>query len=157
MATQLARRLVSKKKRRLQRGGYELDLSYIWPAPDLETGLPITGQAPRLITMGFPAENGAPPDTEEYKVGEQEQAAMSLAGVDVAEWRTARHGGGRFDAWYRNPMDQVKRFFETYHKHHYKIFNFCCGLAPGRPRPKIRRGTRCAHQFWAQATGCLRA
>ena len=24
-------------------------------------------------------------------------------------------------------------------------------------RPKIRRGTRCAHQFWAQATGCLRA
>ena len=125
MATRVAQRLVSKKKRRLRRDEYELDLSYIWPPPDLETGLPMVGQSPRLITMGFPSENGASSGVEAYTVGEQERSAMQLAGMPSTKYRTAKSGGGRFDAWYRNPMDQVKRFFETYHEHHYKIFNFC--------------------------------
>ena len=38
------------------------------------------------------------------------------------------------------------------------FFLFCfLGRWTHVSRPKIRRGTRCAHQFWAQAAGCLRA
>lgn len=31
---------------------------------------------------------------------------------------------------YRNPRYEIKRFMDTYHKDHYKMFNFCC--EPGR-------------------------
>eukprot|EP01052_Picozoa_sp_SAG31_P065936 SAG31_NODE_24735_length_475_cov_0.821809_1_plen_97_part_01 len=50
-----AQRLVSKQKRRLTRDEFDLDMSYIWPAPNLETGLPPAGEPARLLTMGFPA------------------------------------------------------------------------------------------------------
>lgn len=47
-----AQRLVSKQKRRLQRDEFDLDMSYIWPEPNLSTGL---AETPRLLTMGFPS------------------------------------------------------------------------------------------------------
>jgi hypothetical protein len=52
-----AQRLVSKQKRRITRDEHELDLSYVWPEPELPSGLPKPAPAPppRLITMGFPA------------------------------------------------------------------------------------------------------
>lgn len=30
-----------------------------------------------------------------------------------------------YEGYYRNPMSEVIRFFETYHKDHFKIYNLC--------------------------------
>ena len=122
-----AQRLVSKKKRRLVRDDFDLDLSYIWPAPDdPDDGLPPDGQPARLITMGFPCENGAAPTDACYTMSQQEVSAHHLAGLDPGDGkRTARMGGTSVDGWFRNPMDQVQGFLETYHANHYKVFNFC--------------------------------
>ena len=122
-----AQRLVSKKKKRLRRDDFELDLSYIWPAPaDGGDGLPPDGQPGRLITMGFPCENGSPPGDSSYTMSEQEVGAHRLAGLDPGDGtRTARQGGTSVDGWFRNPMDQVQGFLEAYHADHYKVFNFC--------------------------------
>ena len=123
-----AQRLVSKKKKRLQRGDFELDLSYIWPAPPegSEDGLPPDGQPGRLITMGFPCENGSAPADPSYAMSAQEMSAHHLAGLDPRDgMRTARKGGTSVDGWFRNSMDQVRGFLEAYHRDHYKVFNFC--------------------------------
>ena len=121
-----ARRLVSKKKRRLQRGDFELDLSYIWPATD-DAGLPADGAPGRLITMGFPSENGSAGEERTYTMSQQEVQAHALAGLDAGDGkRTARQGGSSVDEWFRNPMDRVQGFLETFHAGHYKVFNFCC-------------------------------
>mmetsp|Transcript_24764 Transcript_24764/g.48719 ORF Transcript_24764/g.48719 Transcript_24764/m.48719 type:complete len:642 (+) Transcript_24764:67-1992(+) len=66
------RGLVSKKKMRYQKDGFDLDLAYI---------------TPKLIAMGFPSEG--------------------TAGV------------------YRNPLPEVRRFFQTYHHQAFKIYNLC--------------------------------
>jgi phosphatidylinositol-3,4,5-trisphosphate 3-phosphatase/dual-specificity protein phosphatase PTEN len=68
----LLRGLVSKKKLRYQRDGFDLDLSYI---------------TPRIIAMGFPSEGA--------------------------------------EAVYRNPMDQVQKFFSYNHKGRFRIYNLC--------------------------------
>eukprot|EP01111_Echinosteliopsis_oligospora_P011059 TRINITY_DN3551_c0_g1_i1.p1 TRINITY_DN3551_c0_g1~~TRINITY_DN3551_c0_g1_i1.p1 ORF type:complete len:422 (-),score=92.73 TRINITY_DN3551_c0_g1_i1:111-1376(-) len=66
------RNLVSKQKRRFQKYGYDLDLSYI---------------NDRIIAMGFPSES--------------------------------------VEAAYRNPMKEVLRFLDQFHKDHYKVYNLC--------------------------------
>lgn len=67
------RGVVSKKKRRFQRDGFDLDLSYI---------------TPQLLAMGFPSSGS--------------------------------------EARFRNPMQQVQAFFQTYHRGCYKVYNLCC-------------------------------
>ena len=67
-----ARHLVSKKKRRFQQDGYDLDMVFI---------------TDKLVAMGFPAQ-------------------------------------GR-EAFYRNPLSVVKRFFDERHLDHYRIYNLC--------------------------------
>ncbi|KAL9642615.1 hypothetical protein ABK040_009694 [Willaertia magna] len=66
------RSLVSKKKKRYQEEGFDLDLTYI---------------STRIISMGYPS-SGA-------------------------------------EAIYRNPVDDVKNFFQQKHGEHYKIYNLC--------------------------------
>lgn len=68
------RKVVSKKKLRFQKDGFDLDLSYI---------------TPQIIAMGFPTDSGT------------------------------------FEGVYRNPMEEVQRFFEHYHEDHFKIYNLC--------------------------------
>jgi hypothetical protein len=134
----VARRLVSKKKRRLQRDGFELDLSYIWPQPASGTGHPPSGSPARVITMGFPAENGAVPEAPTYAVGEQERAAMALGGFRPVESRTSRQGGGRFDAWFRNPMHEVCA-------HAAAAGVLCSGISSGLRRPRFVSAKRAYH------------
>eukprot|EP00937_MAST-01D_sp_MAST-1D-sp2_P003318 g3318.t1 len=74
------RKLVSKKKRRYEADGFDLDLVYLMP---------------RVIVMGFPA-----------------------VGVEHL---------------FRNPRSETRRFLDTKHAGHYKVFNFCC--EPGRGYP----------------------
>lgn len=31
----------------------------------------------------------------------------------------------KFEAAYRNPLTDVLQFFDTFHKGHYKVYNFC--------------------------------
>ncbi|EFC47936.1 predicted protein [Naegleria gruberi] len=66
------RSVVSKKKQRYQKEGFDLDLTYI---------------SDRVISMGFPS-----------------TGAESL---------------------YRNPLEEVKSFFQSKHDDHYKIYNLC--------------------------------
>ena len=66
------RSVVSKKKQRFQKEGFDLDLTYI---------------SDRVISMGFPS-----------------TGAESL---------------------YRNPLEEVKSFFQSKHDDHYKIYNLC--------------------------------
>jgi phosphatidylinositol-3,4,5-trisphosphate 3-phosphatase and dual-specificity protein phosphatase PTEN len=66
------RQMVSLKKIRFIRDGFDLDLTYI---------------TRKVIAMGFPS--------------------SALEGM------------------YRNPMDEVQRFFKSYHQHHFKIYNLC--------------------------------
>ena len=119
-----ARRLVSKKKKRLRRGGFDLDLSYIWPEPDAATGVPAAPA--RLITMGCPCENGSGSAERTHAMGPDELRAHALAGLDAGDGtRTVRQGGSAVDEWFRNPMEQVKGYLEEFHAERYKVFNFC--------------------------------
>ena len=66
------RQMVSLKKIRFIRDGFDLDLTYI---------------TRKIIAMGFPS--------------------SALEGM------------------YRNPMEEVQRFFKFYHLNHFKIYNLC--------------------------------
>eukprot|EP01128_Nolandella_sp_AFSM9_P004304 TRINITY_DN1909_c0_g1_i1.p1 TRINITY_DN1909_c0_g1~~TRINITY_DN1909_c0_g1_i1.p1 ORF type:complete len:527 (-),score=187.76 TRINITY_DN1909_c0_g1_i1:214-1725(-) len=66
------RHAVSKKKRRFEKDGFDLDLTYI---------------TDRIVAMGFPSSGG-----EQY---------------------------------YRNPLPEIKKFYERYHHDHYKLYNLC--------------------------------
>ncbi|KAH1120343.1 hypothetical protein J1N35_003503 [Gossypium stocksii] len=75
-----ARHVVSQNKRRLQEGGFDLDMTYI---------------TENIIAMGFPA-------------GDMSSGFF-----------------GYVEGFYRNHMEEVIRFFETYHKDKYKVYNLC--------------------------------
>lgn len=68
----IAKRLVSKDKKRYIQEGFDLDLSYI------------TNQ---IIAMGYPSES--------------------------------------VEGWYRNSMEDVKKFFKKNHDKKYRIYNLC--------------------------------
>ncbi|XP_053187476.1 putative tyrosine-protein phosphatase TPTE isoform X1 [Scomber japonicus] len=68
----VTRRMVSENKRRYQKDGFDLDLTYV---------------TDRVIAMSFPSS------------GKQ--------------------------SFYRNPIKEVARFFDTKHEGHYKVYNLC--------------------------------
>ena len=102
--SKLVRGAVSKKKRRYQLNGFDLDLSclsltlvlllLLFPSPftcflfPFHTPThPHTDITKNIIAMGFPSEN--------------------------------------VEAAYRNPYKEVYRFLEGFHKDHYKVYNLC--------------------------------
>jgi len=72
MAGNAIKKMVSKKKRRFEGEGFNLDLSYV---------------TDRVIAMGYPSQ--------------------------------------RVESMYRNSLEEVRRFLETRHSGHYKVYNLC--------------------------------
>jgi len=72
MASNAIKKMVSKKKRRFEGEGFNLDLSYV---------------TDRVIAMGYPSQ--------------------------------------RVESMYRNSLEEVRRFLETRHSGHYKVYNLC--------------------------------
>ena len=101
------RGLVSKKKRRFQDDGFDLDLTYI---------------TPRILAMGFPS-----------------------AGAE---------------AMYRNPIQEVQRFFRERHSGAFRLYNLCSErecvpcIARGLVEQRVCWATVCVDSAWRLPRCC---
>ena len=106
--------LVSKKKVRYQEDGFDLDLTYI-------TGAGTSFSSWTILQKHGPYHLGL-----WYNMLPWHQMALVTSGcVPVDRMIAMGFPADKFEAMYRNPIDEVVRFLELKHHRHYKLYNLC--------------------------------